>query len=343
MSFRVSRNYPVGPLTTLALPAVAAHFCSVSTLEDLAQALDYADHHNLPVILLGGGSNTVFSADYPGLVIQINVTGIRHERHGKDYLVYVAAGENWDLLVRHCLQQGFYGIENLIAIPGSVGAAPVQNIGAYGVELAEVLESVTVWDRQSRQLRVLEVGECELGYRDSLFKSKRGQQLIIVEVCLRLSSEARPRLSYAIVKDTLVEQGVDLDTVTPEQVSACVDRIRAQRLPDYRIEPNAGSFFKNPLVAAPEAAQLERRWPDIAQWPMSDGRVKLAAAWLVERCGWKGRRLGAVGVHPRQSIVLVNYERGSGAELMALARAIQCDVLATFGVSLEIEPKVVEI
>ena len=341
MTVAVSRDYALAPLTTLALPATAAHFCAVTDVESLIQALDYAQQQHLPVQLLGGGSNTVFSGDYPGMVIHLAMTGVRQEEQGQNCLVHAAAGENWNALVEHCLGKGLYGIENLIAIPGSVGAAPVQNIGAYGVELAEVLESVTVWDRQTASLRQLSAQDCKLAYRDSLFKSAEGAHYIIVEVCLRLHTEPRPVLSYDIVKNTLVEQGVDLATVSPEQVSACVARIRGTRLPNYQLEPNAGSFFKNPLIPEEEARSLLQRWPDVAHWPMPDGRVKLAAAWLVEQCGWKGQRMGPVGVHPRQSIVLVNYDNGSGAELMALAGAIQQDVRETFGVSLEIEPRVV--
>lgn len=320
---------------TLGIPARAAYFAEVVSAADIERILANPALATLPRLVLGGGSNIVLRGDFPGVVLHIALRGIEVEENGTQRLLKVAAGENWDALVRHCLAQGWYGIENLISIPGSAGAAPIQNIGAYGVELADVLVAVSGWDLNAQQWRRLRAEQCQLGYRTSVFKAAMQDRFIITEIELRLSTEARPNVSYAALNEVLS----DSESVTPESVAEAVAAVRAARLPDYRTEPNAGSFFKNPIVSAGRASVLKQQFPQLVTWPMADGRVKLAAAWLVEQCGWKGRRQGEVGIHPRQAIVLVNYGRAKGAEVLALAEAIQHSVAETFGVSLEIEPR----
>ncbi len=332
----IQTDIDLTPHNTLALAATARYFAAVTSLAELQAALEFARQKSLPLCILGGGSNTVFQGDFPGLVVQLALKGIRCEEAGDERLVYAAAGENWDALVRHCLAQSWYGIENLIAIPGSVGAAPIQNIGAYGVELVNVLVSVRGLDLATGQERSLTAAECELGYRDSIFKHALRDNFIITEVCLRLHTDAQPNIHYAALREAL-PQG---QPATPELVCAVVEQTRRQKLPDPALEPNAGSFFKNPIVDEAQAEALLSRYPAMAHWPMPDGRVKLAAAWLVDQCGWKGRRLGKAGVHPRQAIVLVNYERASAEELLTLAAAIQADVHQRFGIDLEIEPRI---
>lgn len=321
---------------TLGIPARAAYFTDVATVDELKEALAFASAKNQTPVILGGGSNTVFTTDVDVLLIRIAIRGIACSVRGDDRIVEVAAGENWDELVRYCLTQGWYGLENLISIPGSVGAAPIQNIGAYGVELSRVLESVTGWDCQQGVVRSLSAEDCELAYRDSVFKHALRDRFIITSVSLRLSVIPQLELSYPALRAELK----DVDLATPKQVAETVAAIRAQKLPDYRSEPNAGSFFKNPIVSAEQAAELLRKHPALAHWPMPDGRVKLAAAWLVDQSAWKGRRSGGVGIHQNQAIVLVNYEGCSGDEILQFAQQIQADVLASYGVNLEIEPRV---
>lgn len=324
-------------LTTLALPVTAAQFCAVDSGEQLRRALAYAKQQGLAICLLGGGSNTVFSGDVAGLVIHLQLKGIRCEPQGSVRRVCAAAGENWDSLVRYCLLQGWYGIENLIAIPGSVGAAPIQNIGAYGVELSHCLHSVTGIHLDTLEAQTLGAEACQLGYRDSVFKHGLRDRFVITEVCLDLSTDGQPQLSYPALRQALPAHYPP----TPELVAQTVEVIRTSKLPNPQRQPNAGSFFKNPIVSAAQAQALLADYADMPHWPQADGRVKLAAAWLVDQCGWKGRRLGPVGVHPRQAIVLVNYDRGSAEQLLALASAIQADVQQRFGIQLDIEPRIV--
>jgi UDP-N-acetylmuramate dehydrogenase len=321
---------------TLGIPATAKYFADVTNIEELQNALEFARARGQAPIILGGGSNTVFTGDIDSLLIRIAMRGIACSVDGSDRIVEAAAGENWNELVRYCLAQGWYGLENLISIPGSVGAAPIQNIGAYGVELSNVLESVSGWDCQHGVIRRLSAEDCELGYRDSVFKHALKDRFIITSVSLRLSVIPKPELSYPALRAELT----DAERATPEQIAETVAAIRAQKLPDYRRDPNAGSFFKNPLISAEKASDLLRQYPALAHWQMPNGQVKLAAAWLVDQSGWKGRRADGVGIHPNQAIVLVNYDGRSGADILHFAAQIQADVFANYGVNLEIEPRV---
>lgn len=330
------QNVDLRAFNTLGVATKAAYFAEVMSIEELQQALEFCRERNHLPIVLGGGSNVVFTDDIDGVLIRMALRGIDCTLSGNDRLVQVAAGENWHELVCYCLAQGWYGLENLISIPGSVGAAPIQNIGAYGVELSRVLESVTGWDCDQQVLHSLSAAECQLRYRDSVFKNELKDRFIITSVTLRLSSEACPDVTYPALRAELA----DPDTATPEQVAEKVAAIRAEKLPDYRREPNSGSFFKNPLISAEKANELLLHYPALARWPMPDGQVKLAAAWLVDQAGWKGRREGGVGIHPRQAIVLVNYDGVSGNDIIQFAAQIQADVMANYGVNLEIEPRV---
>ncbi|CAA0088431.1 UDP-N-acetylenolpyruvoylglucosamine reductase [Zhongshania aliphaticivorans] len=332
----ITPNVTLQGMTTLDVPVKAAYVAEVSSLDDLKQALLLSQKINKPPIVIGGGSNVVFTKDVDGVLIRILLRGISCTSQGDDRLIEVAAGENWHDLVCHCLAQGWYGLENLISIPGSVGAAPIQNIGAYGIELASVLESVTGWDCEQQAVTTLSAGECHLGYRDSIFKNELRDRFIITSVTLRLSVKAITEVSYPALRAELLNP----DCATPDQIAQAVAAIRAAKLPDYRDAPNAGSFFKNPFVSAAKAKELVNKYPNIAHWPTSGGAVKLAAAWLVDQAGWKGRREGGVGIHPRQAIVLVNYGGVNGKEIIRFAGQIQADIMNKYGVQLEIEPRV---
>jgi UDP-N-acetylmuramate dehydrogenase len=332
----IQRDIELKPFNTLGLSSRADYFTEVGSIDELSEVLSFSRERRLKPIFLGGGSNIVLPAKLDGLLIRMALRGIRCESSGNERRVTVAAGENWDALVRYTLQQGWYGLENLISIPGSAGAAPIQNIGAYGVELSSVLLSVSGWDMHRQATRTLSLNECQLAYRDSVFKGALRDSFIITEICLGLSSVPNPQAHYAGVADNLPAG----ETLTPELLAATIARIRAEKLPDYVKEPNAGSFFKNPILTASEGEALLSTHPDLAHWSMSDGRIKLAAAWLVDQAGWKGQRSGGVGVHPRQAIVLVNYGGVDGQAILGFAAKIQADVLTRFGVNLEIEPRV---
>lgn len=321
-------------MNTLGLPAVADWLCSITSLEDVTQALEFARAKRIPVCVLGGGSNTVLRARVPGLVMKIANQGLEIiQEDEKSVTLRVAAGENWHELVINTLDRGWFGLENLALIPGNVGAAPIQNIGAYGVELSNFLEAVDIIDIATSEFSTLGVKECELGYRDSIFKNRLKNRVIIWSVRLTLSKVALPNLGYPELARSVISA-----EPTPAEVANTVIRLRQSKLPDPEKIPNAGSFFKNPILSAEKARHLVSRLPDIPQYPQPDGSVKFPAAWLIDRAGWKGKRLDDVGVHDKQALVLVNYGDGSSAELLSLAEAIAGDIHNKFEINLEMEP-----
>ncbi len=337
MTIALLEQVDLQPLNTLALPARARYFTRIETVEQLVEALAWAERKQLPRLILGGGSNIVLRGDFPGLVLQIALMG----RQSNGEQVTVGAGENWHELVQWTLAQGLYGLENLTLIPGTAGAAPIQNIGAYGVELAERLVSVRGWSLMDGAERELSAADCGFGYRDSIFKRKLRDRFVITSITLQLGRQFQPVLHYPALRDALVANSVP-DALA---VEAAVRGIRQSRLPDPVALPNAGSFFKNPVVSRNQFERLQARYPDLPQFPAPDG-IKLPAAWLVDRSGWKGRRLGPVGVHAQQAIVLIHYldgavaGQGDGEALLQLAAAIQADVRQRFDVALELEPTV---
>ncbi|GIX29599.1 MAG: UDP-N-acetylenolpyruvoylglucosamine reductase [Porticoccaceae bacterium] len=318
---------------TLRLPARADYFCRVATLGALREALAFAAARDLPITVLGAGSNTVFLSRVPGLVIQMANRGReRVDGDGDSLVLAVAAGESWANLVEETLAEGWYGLENLTAIPGTVGAAPIQNIGAYGVELADRLVGVEVVDVASGRLRFLPAAACGLAYRDSLFRRELRGRTVIWRVFLRLSRTPAVNLSHPEVAAALAGRPAD-----PRAVARAVAALRRAKLPDPAELPNAGSFFKNPLLDERQAALLARRWPGLPRFPTGDGRVKVPAAWLLDRLGWKGRRCGSYAVHDRQPLVLVHLGGGTGEGLVAFAAELAADVEARCGVALELE------
>jgi UDP-N-acetylmuramate dehydrogenase len=252
-------------------------------------------------------------------------------------LVEAEAGEPWHPFVQWTLEQGLQGLENLSLIPGTVGAAPMQNVGAYGVEIKDVFAGLTALDRHSGELREFSLDECQFAYRDSRFKREAGRWLIL-RVRFALARTGALHLDYGPLRQRLAEQGISQPTAS--DVSRAICTIRREKLPDPAVLGNAGSFFKNPLVSADLAAQLRVQHADLVAYPQADGQAKLAAGWLIEHAGWKGFRDGDAGVHQQQALVLVNYGTATGAQLLALARRIQADIQARFAVTLEIEPNI---
>jgi UDP-N-acetylmuramate dehydrogenase len=333
-SVLIRENIDLQPLHTLALPARARYFATIDTLEKLNEAVRWARAKNLPLLVLGGGSNIIFRGEWPGLVLQIALLGKTLQRHDDHAIATIAAGENWHALVQWSLREQLFGLENLTLIPGTAGAAPIQNIGAYGVELSHFLQSVRGYSIDTNRFVELSVADCQLGYRDSVFKHALRDRFIISEITLKLRTNFEPVITYPALRDKL--QGHVIVAATIERA---VREIRQSKLPDPAQLPNVGSFFKNPVIPAQQYATLLARYPDMPYFSAIDG-IKIPAAWLVDRAGWKDRRLGNVGVHAEQALVLIHYGGGDARELLELAAAIKTDVERQFGVALELEPSV---
>jgi len=337
-------NAPLRGLNTFGIDARARLLWRLESLGDLPQLCealrdDAGKGHPQPPLILGGGSNLLIAADPQQPIVQMAMRGLRimHD-DGKCVIVEAAAGEAWDPLVRWTLSQGLAGLENLALIPGTVGAAPIQNIGAYGVELCDSFESLDAVDLGSGAARSFSAHDCAFGYRDSVFKHGEAAHWLVTAVRLRLSRVADLKLDYGEIRAELAEARILAPT--PIDVADAVSRIRRRKLPDPAVIGNAGSFFKNPLIEPEQATALTAREPELPCWPSGD-QVKVSAAWMIERCGFKGLRVGDAGVHARHALVLVNHGHALGSEVLALASRIQEAVDQRFGIRLEAEPMVV--
>ncbi|MCW8157275.1 UDP-N-acetylmuramate dehydrogenase [Stutzerimonas stutzeri] len=338
MSLTLESNRSLKPFNTFAVDQRAQYFASANSDEDVRDALAQARALNVPLLVIGGGSNLLLTRDIPALVLRMASRGKRIvDESAEQVVVEAEAGEPWHPFVLWTLEQGLAGLENLSLIPGTVGASPIQNIGAYGVEIKDVFAGLTALDSQTGELREFTLDDCLFGYRDSLFKQQPGRYLIL-RVRFALRRHAVLHLEYGPIRQRLMEQGVT--TPSAQDVSRAVCAIRSEKLPDPQQLGNAGSFFKNPLVTAGVAQALRHSHPDLVAYPQVDGQVKLAAGWLIDKAGWKGFRDGDAGVHRLQALVLVNYGQATGEQLLELARRIQFDVRERFGVALEIEPNV---
>ncbi|QZP32983.1 UDP-N-acetylmuramate dehydrogenase [Pseudomonas sp. DR48] len=336
MSLQVQPQVSLKPFNSFGVDVKARLFAEAHSDADVREALAYATAHEVPLLVIGGGSNLLLTADIPALVLRMATRGIRIlSDDGNKVVIEAEAGEPWHPFVQHTLAQGLAGLENLSLIPGTVGAAPMQNIGAYGVEIKDVFAGLTALDRQSGELRDFTLAQCNFAYRDSLFKQEPGRWLIL-RVRFTLDRAAHLHLEYGPVRQRLTEQGIDHPTAT--DVSQAICSIRNEKLPDPAVLGNAGSFFKNPLVPAALVAQLKIEYPDLVAYAQPDGQMKLAAGWLIERAGWKGFRDGDAGVHKLQALVLVNYGTATGLQLLSLAQHIQKDISERFKVDLEMEP-----
>ena len=321
-------------LNTLAIPARAQFLQYVENLEELHAALDFARRQRLKTLVLGEGSNIVLSGDYSGLVICQRIKGIEEiDRHGDQILIRVAAGENWHQFVEYCLEQGWYGLENLALIPGLVGAAPIQNIGAYGVELKDIFSSLEYIDIQTGESHRLQNHECQFAYRHSIFKGFLKDRVVITHLTVKLSTKAKVVLEYSALSELVGNKA------TPIDVFQAVCELRKAKLPDPANVPNAGSFFKNPVVDHRQLEKIKAKYPNVVSFPF-EGSFKLAAAWLIEHRGWKDRCHAGVQIHKNQALVIINPESASGDEVLNFAQQIQRDIHSNFDVSLEIEPVV---
>ncbi|KLD65861.1 UDP-N-acetylmuramate dehydrogenase [Dyella japonica] len=336
--YTLIENAPLATRNTLRVNARARLLAEINDASKLTELLEFPAVRNGKLLVLGEGSNMLFTGDYDGTVLAMATRGVQVEQDGDVARIAVAAGERWDDFVRWTLGQGYAGLENLILIPGTVGAAPIQNIGAYGTEVAEFIDSVEAWDTQERRVAVLDRAACAFAYRDSVFKHEPGRY-IVTAVRFALPRSRELRTDYAGIGEELVRMGVDKPA--PFHVAEAVVHLRTKKLPDPAVIGNAGSFFKNPLIDAAQGEALKREHPELVSWVGSDGRWKLSAAWLIETSGFKGMREGDAGISNRHALVLVNHGRATGGELWAFALKVIEGVRAKFGVTLEPEPVVV--
>ena len=348
----VEKNVPLQPCNTFGIAARAQTLVRVQSTADVLAVLNDAQLAPAPKFVLGGGSNIILTGDVKPVVLKMEIKGLRLvEETAKAWVVEAGAGEAWHDCVAWTLAQGYPGLENLALIPGTVGAAPVQNIGAYGVELQDRFESLDAIDLSTGQPFTLNAAQCGFGYRDSVFKHVPADgggmglagRAAITHVRFALPKPWKPVLGYLDLERRRVEEGVEHPTA--QQIFDWVCDIRSAKLPDPAVVGNAGSFFKNPTVSPEQCADIIARDPKIVHYPMPDGSIKLAAGWLIDACGWKGKSIGKAGVYDKQALVLVNRGQGAdsvtGGEVMTLAKAIQTSVYERFGIRLEPEPVVV--
>ena len=336
--YTLIENASLATRNTLRVAAKASLLAEIRDASKLPELLQFPAIRNRPLLVLGEGSNVLFTGDFDGTVLVMATRGVQVESDGDSARIAVAAGERWDDFVRWTLGQGYAGMENLILIPGMVGAAPIQNIGAYGCEVAEFVESVEAWDTREHRVVTLDHATCVFAYRDSLFKREPGRY-IVTAVRFVLPRQRELRTDYAGIHDELQRMGVDKPA--PFHVAEAVVHLRTKKLPDPDVIGNAGSFFKNPIVDSTLAESLAREHAGLVSWPAGEGRSKLSAAWLIETAGFKGLREGDAGISNRHALVLVNHGEASGEQLWALAQRVMDGVKASFGVQLEPEPLVI--
>lgn len=326
-------------INTLGVPCTAAHYVKVRSKDELIAALQKGRAEGLQMLVLGGGSNLILPDIFTGIVIHMAIRGFQVVRQDEDNVwLKAGAGEVWQDLVEYCLERNYYGVENLSLIPGTVGAAPIQNIGAYGMELESVFSELSAIDRRSGEELIFDRAACDFRYRESAFKHQLKDRYVITSVTLKLSKTPRFNLSYTPLQEALEQTAGE--QLTARLVSDTVCAIRRSKLPDPLEIPNAGSFFKNPIVSREQFALLAAQYPDIASYPVDASRVKIAAAWLLDKAGWRGNSEGGLGMHVKQALVLVNPGRCSGQRVLAYSAKIQEDISRRFGIQLEREPVV---
>ncbi|AKD58154.1 UDP-N-acetylmuramate dehydrogenase [Spirosoma radiotolerans] len=338
----IQSHVSLKPYNTFGINANARYWVEVNSEEDLQTVLQLNDFLNQPKLILGGGSNVLLCHDFDGLVVKVNIQGIDVIRDDDDHVYITAgAGVNWHELVLFCVSHGYAGLENLSLIPGTVGAAPMQNIGAYGVELEQVFESLTAIHTLTSEKKTFTHADCAFGYRESVFKRELKGQYIITSVTFQVDKRPTFHTRYGAIQETLTEMGVTDETLSIKAISDAVIRIRRSKLPDPTQIGNAGSFFKNPEIPKDQFESLKATYPTLPGYPVGDDVVKVPAGWLIEQAGWKGYRSGDAGVHAKQALVLVNYDKATGDEIMALARKVQQSVLEKFGVPISPEVNVI--
>jgi UDP-N-acetylmuramate dehydrogenase len=335
----VQEQVDITDYNTMGVAAKARFFSEANSIQQLSKIIAFSTGENIPLYFLGGGSNVLFIDDYDGFLVHINIKGIEvKDETDEEIVLKIGAGENWHNFVTNCVRKGWGGVENLSLIPGSVGAAPIQNIGAYGVELEQVFESLEALDVRTGEPKRFTKQECNFGYRDSIFKNELKGKFVITSVMLRLQKSPKTNISYHALSDKLAEKGITKPSI--RDVSNAVIEIRKSKLPDPAKIGNTGSFFKNPVITKDRFQILQEKYAEIPHYPVGDD-IKIPAAWLIDQCGWKGKRFGDAGVHYMQALVIVNYGKATGPEIWELAQNIQKSVKDTFGIALSPEVNVV--
>ena len=337
----IEENISLKPYNTFGIDALAKGFAAFSTLQQLQQIFEWSHKSNFKKqLVLGGGSNILLTGDFDGLVLKNEVSGIEVVDEDADF-IYVkgGAGEVWHHFVLHCLQKEYAGIENLSLIPGNIGASPMQNIGAYGVEIKDVFHQLEAYHIGDKAVQTFNTEDCHFGYRESVFKNIYKGQFVILTVTYRLRKKPVFNTSYGAIQQELDKMGVK--DLSIQAISQAVINIRSSKLPDWKLIGNAGSFFKNPTVDDMVAQKLKETFPNLVSFPFETGKTKLAAGWLIEQCGWKGYRKGDAGCYDKQALVLVNYGHASGAEIYNISEQIIQSVYEKFGVTLEREVNII--
>jgi len=336
----IQENFSLKNYHTFGIEIQSRFFVEVTSLESLQTLLTDPAWQNIPWLILGEGSNVLFSQDFPGLVIKISLKGIQQtSEDGLHVWINVAAGENWHQLVLFCIENHLAGVENLSLIPGSVGAAPIQNIGAYGVEFSEVFESLTAIRLSDGKLCNFDKTACRFGYRESIFKKEFKNKYVIASVNLRLNKTPLLRIEYGAIKETLAS--MQIKQINIQAISKAIIHIRQQKLPDPKKIGNAGSFFLSPVLSKKKFLEIYKRYPTMPYFINENNYYKIPAGWFIEQCGWKGRRLGDAGVHEHHALVLVNYGKSSGKDVKYLAEEIQAAVKEKFSVELTPEVNII--
>jgi UDP-N-acetylmuramate dehydrogenase len=338
----IQSHVSLKPYNTFGIDTSARYLVEINAEDDLRTLLQLSDFVDQPKLILGGGSNVLLCHDFNGLVVKISIKGINIIREDDTHIYITAgAGVNWHELVVFCVAHGYAGMENLSLIPGTVGAAPMQNIGAYGVELEQVFESLTAVHVLTGDKKTFSHADCAFGYRESVFKRELKGQYIITSVTFQLNKQPTFHTRYGAIQETLTDMGVSEEKLSIKAISEAVIRIRRSKLPDPAQIGNAGSFFKNPEIPQTQFDALKARYPDLPGYPIGNDIVKIPAGWLIEQAGWKGYRSGDAGVHTKQALVLVNYGDATGEEILALAKKVQESVREKFEVTITPEVNVI--
>jgi len=336
----ILKEFSLKPYNTFGINVSAEYFAAFSTINELKELINYNPHTNSNKFILGGGSNILFTKNVGGLVLKNELKGIELIKEDTHYLyVKAAGGEKWHQFVLHCIKHNYAGMENLSLIPGNVGASPMQNIGAYGVEIKDVFESLEALNRQDQSIHTFSTNDCEFGYRDSIFKRKYKDQFVILNVTFRLNKVPAFNTSYGAIEQELEKMHVK--ELSIQSISQAVINIRSSKLPDPKIIGNAGSFFKNPTVLLKQFKSLQNTYPNMPHYINDNTHVKIPAAWLIEQCGWKGFKKNDAGVHAHQPLVLVNYGNASGEEIYDLSEEILQSVKNKFAIELEREVNII--
>lgn len=336
----IQENVSLKPYNTFGLDVTSRWFLQLNTVDDIKEFLSNEHFASLQKLILGGGSNVLLLKDYPGIVLQNKIMGKEIVKEEGDFVwVKAGAGETWHDFVLWTIENGWGGLENLSLIPGSVGAAPMQNIGAYGAEIKDTFFQLEAVNRSTGEIEVFDLDTCEFGYRSSIFKTIVKDQYIIVNVSFRLFKKPVFNISYGAIEQQLETDGVK--ELSLRAVSNAVIKIRQSKLPDPKQIGNAGSFFKNPVVDTELFEAIKKEYPDVANYPLENGLIKLAAGWLIDKSGWKGKRFDNYGVHEKQALVLVNYSDASGKQIYDLSEKIMKDIHSKFGVQLEREVNII--